>query len=123
MTEVQDNQADSDRRNSDRALIHAVVGIDSSDRSDRVGVTRNLSSKGALFHSASKFSPGEKLSLRLRAPGDNSDRHIDARVVRVELEDPMSASLFLPPHGRRSSTCRSLTSQSEFGRSSVARHG
>jgi len=85
---------DSDRRDVGRAHVHAVVGIDATDRLDRVGITRNISEKGALFHSASRFSPGEKLSLVLRTPGSEEDARIEARVVRTELDDSDAATMF-----------------------------
>ena len=90
MTESQTD----DRRNNNRELINAVVGIDATDRTDRVGVTRNLSSKGALFHSASRFSPGEKLKLLFRKPGKDGEHKVEAMVVRTAVDDPESDSMF-----------------------------
>ena len=83
-----------DRRHHNRQLVHAVVGIDADDRRDRVGVTRNLSPTGALFHSASRFEPGETLELLYREPGSEEDVRVKAKVVRTEIDDPKSGSFF-----------------------------
>ena len=86
--------SEEDRRSQQREIINAVVGIDATNRTDRVGVTRNLSAKGALFHSASRFTPGETLTLLLRRPGKDGEHRVRARVVRTELNDPDSDSIF-----------------------------
>ncbi len=78
---------DSERRNSDRKAIFAVVGIDTESRKDRVGVTRNLSAGGLLFHSASQFEIGEELDLVFRKSPKHKDHHVTARVVRA-LHEP-----------------------------------
>ena len=77
-----------DRRNYPRHLLHAVVGIDTADRKDRVGVTRNLSSTGALFHSASAFDEGETLSLMFRHPVSKEEKTVTAVVVRTDIDPP-----------------------------------
>jgi len=85
---------DSERRNHPRHLLHAVVGIDTADRKDRVGVTRNLSATGALFHSASAFYEGETLSLMFRDPVSHEDQAVTAIVVRTDTDPPSVDSHF-----------------------------
>lgn len=77
-----------ERRNYPRHMLHAVVGIDTTDRKDRVGVTRNLSATGALFHSASAFAEGETLSLMFRDPVSKEEQTIAAVVVRTDVDPP-----------------------------------
>lgn len=84
----------NERRADERAAINAVVGIDTSDRKDRVGVTRNLSSRGALFHSASRFSRGERLHLMFHDPVTERDRQVTARVVRTDVDSPERGNFF-----------------------------
>lgn len=79
---------DSERRRYPRNLLHAVVGIDTPRRKDRVGVTRNLSATGALFHSASAFDEGEVLSLVFRDPISETEQEVDAVVVRTDIDPP-----------------------------------
>lgn len=85
---------ESERRTTPRHLLHAVVGIDSTDRKDRVGVTRNLSATGALFHSASSFSEGETLSLMFRDPVSKEEQTVTAVVVRTDVDPPSVDSHF-----------------------------
>lgn len=87
---------DSDRRSYPRNLLHAVVGIDTTRRKDRVGVTRNLSATGALFHSASAFDEGEILSLVFRDPISETEQTVTAVVVRTDVDPPSVDSHF--PH-------------------------
>ena len=94
MTESESNNSYSERRDGDRTHVHADVGIDAQDRADRVGITRNISNKGALFHSASKFRPGETLSLAFRDPSEDVEHSVKARVVRTDLDDQDGGNIF-----------------------------
>ena len=50
-----------------RELVFAPVGINTAIRRDRIGVIREMSRTGALFHSRSRFAIGERLTLQYRA--------------------------------------------------------
>jgi hypothetical protein len=85
-----------ERRDEDRLQRYTVVGIDCGDHTDRVGITRNVSAKGALFHSASRFEVGDRLILITQTPGSDGEERVEARVVRTEVEPPATDSSF--PH-------------------------
>jgi hypothetical protein len=90
------SMTEMERRDYPRLHLHAVVGIDTVERKDRVGVTRNLSATGALFHSASAFDEGETLSLIFRDPVSKEEQTITAVVVRTDVDPPSVDSHF--PH-------------------------
>jgi len=85
-----------ERREKERLQVYKVVGIDCGDHIDRVGITRNVSPRGALFHSASEFVVGDFLVLLMQSADSDVEDKVAARVVRVELEDPAADSPF--PH-------------------------
>ena len=85
---------ESERRTYPRNRLHAVMGIETTSRKDRVGVTRNLSATGALFHSASVFEEGEILSLVFRDPISETDQTVEAVVVRTDVDPPTVDSHF-----------------------------
>jgi hypothetical protein len=82
-----------ERRCHTRRKINVPLRIDTDDRKDRFGITRNISIKGVQFHSPSAFSLGDRLDISLYGLGSST---VDARsmgtVVRVERNtwDPMS---------------------------------
>jgi hypothetical protein len=87
----------SDRRSFPRLPVHAAVGIETSVRKNRVGVTRNISAGGLLFHTASRFQLGERLDIRFRArPILEGETLVTGRVVRAWHEERRHDSLF--PH-------------------------
>jgi hypothetical protein len=86
----------STRRTFLRVPLYAAIGIETSDRKDRAGITRNVSAGGLFFHSMSRFSLGERLRVTYRDPTTRQDTHLDARVVRVASDLPSSGSSF--PH-------------------------
>lgn len=85
-----------ERRIEQREPLHAVMGINSNGRSrERVGVTRNLSATGALFHSASRYRAGEHVKLRFRDPISHRElEEVRARVVRTDIEPIEKGSFF-----------------------------
>lgn len=94
MTE-QTNQ--DERRIYDRRPVHAAVAIDAEDRDSRIGVTKNLSAGGVLFHTASRFELGEALDLTFRGPPVVPiDTRVRGRVVRTRHDARESDTLF--PH-------------------------
>jgi len=82
-----------DRRDNERRRINVPLRIDSDDRKDRFGITRNISTLGVQFHSPSSYEIGDRLDLSLYGLGSAT---VDARstgtVVRVERNtwDPQS---------------------------------
>jgi hypothetical protein len=86
-----------ERRCWSRRPVHAAVAIDASDRDNRIGVTRNLSAGGVLFHTASRFQIGEYLDLTFRGPPVVPvDTRVRGRVVRACHDVRESGTLF--PH-------------------------
>lgn len=84
------------RQREARHPVNTAVAIDVGDRRGRVGVTRNVSATGMLFHSASRFSVGDLLSLRFRAaPFMAAEGRVDAVVVRTE-KAPLETQAALP---------------------------
>jgi hypothetical protein len=80
---------ESERRGFTRHPIQVAVSITTSDRHDRVGVTRDLSASGLLFHSLSRFAPGERVRLVFHAVRRASCA--TGEVVRA-TQDPDEAS-------------------------------
>ena len=81
---------ESERRSCPRHPIHVAVSITTVDRHDRVGVTRDLSASGLLFHSLSRFQPGEKVWLVFQAA--ERANCATGEVVRA-AQDPHETSL------------------------------
>ena len=50
-----------------RETVFAPTNINTNERRDRVGMIREMSRTGALFHSRSQFAIGERLSMKYRA--------------------------------------------------------
>jgi len=50
-----------------RETVFAPTCINTQERRDRVGMIREMSRTGALFHSRSRFAVGERLALTYRA--------------------------------------------------------
>jgi hypothetical protein len=57
----------SDRRSSMREFVYAPINVHTAQRRDRVGMFREMSRTGALFHSRSQFEVGERLTMQYRA--------------------------------------------------------
>jgi hypothetical protein len=86
----------SERRQVERVQRYTVVGIDCGDRAERVGITRNVSATGALFHSVSRFEVGDRVVLVMLPRGSEVEERVGARVVRAEVEPPDTDTSF--PH-------------------------
>ncbi|MGC4117683.1 MAG: PilZ domain-containing protein [Myxococcales bacterium] len=75
----------SNRRRADRRIVVVPVQIDSSERKERLGVTRDVSHSGTLFLSNSKFAIGEKLQVTFFVSSESQTGHkTEGEVVRVE---------------------------------------
>jgi hypothetical protein len=77
--------ASDNRRRSLRHLVVVPVQVDSAERKERLGVTRDVSGSGARFLSNSKFAVGERLQVTfyLSSKPDASKKR-QGEVVRVE---------------------------------------
>lgn len=53
----------SERRRFERRPIHVPVSVSTEARRDRVGLIRDVSASGMLFHSKSQFEVGERVTL------------------------------------------------------------
>jgi len=91
----------SERRAYARHSANVVVGISTTERRDRVGVTSDVSATGLLLHSLSKFAIGERVTLMFRTQDVESEAtgrvvrtsrdltwHLFPNVHAVELEAP-----------------------------------
>ncbi len=75
---------DSNRRTATRRLAAVPVQIDTVERKERLGVTKDVSRSGTLLVSNSKFEVGERVQVTLHLSMDEADAHtIDGSVVRV----------------------------------------
>lgn len=80
-----------ERRRHRRQKARLVVGIDSDERSDRAGLTLDVSPAGALFRSSSHFEIGEVLKLRFRDPRErNRNLEVFGTVVHARIEPARS---------------------------------
>lgn len=50
-----------------RETVYSPININTHERRDRVGMIREMSRTGALFHSRSRFELGERLTMKYRA--------------------------------------------------------
>ncbi len=86
----------AERRIFSRRPVHAAIAIDTADRENRIGVTRNLSASGVMFHTASRFEIGDKLDVTFRGPPVIPiDTRVRGRVVRV-LHDVKESGMLFP---------------------------
>lgn len=65
-----------------RETVFAPANINTQERQDRVGMIREMSRTGALFHSRSKFAVGERIAITYRG-ADGQLTNADATVVRA----------------------------------------
>lgn len=56
----------SERRRYERRPIQVPVSVSTRERRDRVGLIRDVSASGMLFHSQSKFEVGERVTVIFR---------------------------------------------------------
>ena len=81
-----------ERRRFERHPVKVAISVSTLARRHRVGVTRDLSASGLMFHSVSPFELGERVRLEFRAPrvGQASTMGLVVRTVH----DPDGASPF-----------------------------
>lgn len=82
----------NDRRRSLRQPVNVAVSITSPGRPDQIGVSRDVSDGGMLFHSLSRFDVGIRVQLLFRT-GEREDM-VTGRVVRASRDSAWS----LYPH-------------------------
>ena len=78
--------SEANRRASERVDAIVVVKLDEDGRH---GVTRDVSEKGLLIATRSRFSPGDRLDLTVYAA--TGTMRANARVVRVDDTPPEEA--------------------------------
>ena len=71
-----------DRRRYARHVIHVPITVSTGARRNRVGVMRDLSASGMLFHSRSRFELGDRVTLRFQIDETGSGS-TTAHVVRT----------------------------------------
>lgn len=59
-------ESERERRRYERLPIQVPVNISTTVRRDRVGMIRDLSASGVLFHSLSKFAIGERVVVMFK---------------------------------------------------------
>ena len=78
----------TDRRREKRTAAVLAVALDSNDKQNRHGVTRDLSTKGLLVVTPSSFKRGDKVQVTVHAGGE--DLAVTGKVARVD-ENPVSS--------------------------------
>lgn len=77
-----------DRRNHPRQAAILAVGLESERRRQRLGVTRDLSTRGLLIVTPSRFSKGDRLKLTVHTGA--GEINVFGRVAHVD-EHPVSS--------------------------------
>lgn len=78
-----------DRRVERRTAAVLAVALESETKGGRHGVTRDLSSKGLLVVTPSRFAKGDRLRIKLHGRGQ-AGVDVIGRVTRVD-ENPISS--------------------------------
>ena len=78
----------ANRRSDPRVVYQTPIAIEAEGRSERGGMTHDLSRRGLLFRTTASFSRGQTLELRFRPPDSSELRRFRGRVVRTDLEPP-----------------------------------
>lgn len=75
----------AERRRYERKPVSVPVNVSTKVRRDRVGVTRDISASGVLFHSVSRFTSGEQVVVMFKVNKKHSST--TGRVVRSATDD------------------------------------
>lgn len=81
----------SERRRFERLPIQVPLNVSTHVRRDRVGMIRDLSVSGVLFHSLSKFALGERVAVMFKLP--HRKGIASGKVVRAVI-DPNLDNMF-----------------------------
>jgi hypothetical protein len=74
-----------DRRSAGRHSIQVPVNISTAVRRNRVGMIRDVSASGVLFHSRSQFALGERVTIEFHvASGERGET--SGEVVRASTD-------------------------------------
>ncbi len=73
-----------ERRNSDRHNVWFPMTIVTDDGKEGTAITFDASSTGVMLACPGQLPEGEHVTLRFRLTGDDEERAIGARVVRVQ---------------------------------------
>lgn len=79
-----------ERRQAARLRVSVPVAITTSYAPERVGMTRDVSATGILFHSVTKFDIGE--DMRLVFTVNNANAVATGRVVRAHVDPSLDSS-------------------------------
>lgn len=77
---------DHSRRHS-RLPVRFPVAIESPAKPGRVGVVRNVSQRGVLLGTPSRYQPGQRVRLRFKTRSGGPEFDLPATVVRID-HDP-----------------------------------
>jgi hypothetical protein len=75
-------KSDGERRSAERIEALVIVGLDE----ERYGVTRDVSERGLLIATRSRFTPGDRIEVTIH--DTESSTRATARVVRVDEAPP-----------------------------------
>ena len=78
----------NNRRRSARQPVNVAVNITTPDRPEQIGVSRDVSDSGMLFHSLSRFDVGVRVQLLFRT--GEREEVVTARVVRSSRDPAWS---------------------------------
>lgn len=82
----------TERRSTPRKAAVLAVSLDSAEKAGRHGVTRDLSPNGLLIVTPSKFSPGEKVGVKVLVGGVATA--VEGRIARVDVNPVSSPELW-----------------------------
>jgi hypothetical protein len=72
-----------EKRRHPRYRVSFPVKIDAPEKSDRIGVSYDVSACGMLLSTRSHFDMGQLLELTFRVGRDGDEQHVRGRVVRL----------------------------------------
>ncbi len=75
----------TNRRRFARHPIQVPIKVSTQVRRDRVGVIRDLSASGLLFHSVSRFEIGERVTVLFKLPHGSGSTA--GHVVRTDTDE------------------------------------
>jgi len=75
----------SERRTAGRHEVFVPVNVSTHERRDRVGMIRDLSESGVLFHSLSRYAIGERVAVMFKLNGERVPT--SGCVVRAAVDD------------------------------------
>lgn len=86
----------SERRGRTRYHVWFPMKLDAPQLADAVAVSRNVSERGVLFVTPSKLEVGAEVTVTFRLKRDDPDRHVQARIVRLEPNPEPEGRILYP---------------------------